>query len=158
MAKAKLTVAQRLARLEAAEEIRRMKHKYCWYCDNGYDPDGIISLFTKNGVWDGGPFGRHVGHKEIHAFFSGVSSQIVFAAHLVQNELIDVAADCRSAKGEWWLIMPCTVRTDDGTAEARWLCGYYREKYVNERGKWKFKELTLDLKFFEPHRKGWAGG
>ena len=152
----KLTVSQRLARLEAVENIRRLKHKYCWYCDQGYDPDGIIGLFTKDGVWDGGPFGRHAGHAEIHKFFSGVSSQIVFAAHLVLNELIDVSADCKSAKGEWWLIMPCTVRTESGTEEARWLNGYYHEKYACERGKWKFKSLDLDLKFFEPHRKGWA--
>ena len=57
----KLTVSQRLARLEAVENIRRLKHKYCWYCDQGYDPDGIIGLFAKDGIWDGGPFGRHVG-------------------------------------------------------------------------------------------------
>jgi hypothetical protein len=152
---AALTLAQRVARLEAIEDIRRLKHQYCLYCDQGYKPDGICSLFVKTGIWRGGPFGTHKGHKEIHKFFSGVSGQITLAAHLVLNELIDVSADCKNARGEWWLIMPCTW-AGDGGEEARWLLAYYKEKYVKERGKWKFKELDLDVKFFASHRKGWA--
>ncbi len=38
------------------EQIKQLKHRYCAYCDEQYDPDGIASLFTEDGVWDGGPF------------------------------------------------------------------------------------------------------
>ena len=72
--------------LESIEAIKRLKHEYCAYCDAGYDPDGIASQFVEDGVWDGGEaFGRYEGREAIRAFFAGVSSQIVFAGHLVMN-------------------------------------------------------------------------
>ena len=47
-------IESRIQRLEDIEEIKQVKAKYCRFCDQGYDPDGIESLFTENGVWDGG--------------------------------------------------------------------------------------------------------
>ena len=90
---------RRVDTLESIEAIKRLKHEYCAYCDAGYDPDGIASQFVEDGVWDGGEaFGRYEGREAIHAFFAGVSSQIVFAGHLVMNERIDVDADNDSAR------------------------------------------------------------
>src|SRR5581483_9614760 len=108
---------QRIARLEAIEEIKRLKARYCAYCDDGYDPDGIAGLFTEAGIWDGESFGRHVGRAEIRAFFARASGDITFAAHLVLNPIIDIA-DATHARGKWRLIMPATVRID-GRSVAR---------------------------------------
>ena len=49
-----MDTAQRLQRVESIEQIRRLKAVYCDYCDEGYDADGLCSLFTEDGVWDGG--------------------------------------------------------------------------------------------------------
>ena len=40
------TLEQQVARLTAIEDIKQMKAQYCAYCDDGYDPEGLGSLFT----------------------------------------------------------------------------------------------------------------
>ncbi len=146
---------RRLARLEAVEDIRHLKARYCALCDASYDPDGLAALFVADGVWDGGSeFGRHVGREAIRAFFAGVSGDIRFAAHLVLNPIIEVQAPDRAA-GKWRLIMPCTVQTPDG-AEARWLLSEYEEDYVKPDGAWLFRSMTVKVNFYAPHLKGWA--
>ena len=79
-----MTLEERVDRLESVEAIRKLKAVYCMYCDAKYDPEGICSLFAEDGVWDGGvSFGRYEGHEQIRNFFKRISSDIVFAAHLV---------------------------------------------------------------------------
>ncbi len=148
------TLEERVARLEAIDDIKRMKAQYCAYCDAGYDPEGIAALFVEDGIWDGGDdFGRYVGTEEIKEFFRGISADIVFAGHLVINPIITVDGD--TANGKWWLIMPCTVK-QEGQKEARWLAAEYDDDYVKRDGVWLNKHLRLDLKFFAPHLKGWV--
>lgn len=147
------TLEQQVARLTAIEDIKQMKALYCHYCDNGYDPDGIAGLFTEDGIWDGADFGRYEGREAIREFFRGISSDIVFAGHLVLNPIITVDGD--SANGKWWLIMPCTTNME-GKKEARWLAAEYDDDYVKVDGRWLNKHLKLDLKFFAPHLDGWV--
>src|SRR5690554_1810213 len=66
---------EKLQWLYDVEQIKQLKHRYCAYCDEAYDPDGIAALFVEDGVWDGGPFGRYEGRAAIHAFFAGASAQ-----------------------------------------------------------------------------------
>jgi hypothetical protein len=37
--------------LEDIEEIKILKARYGYYCDDSYDPNGISSLFVEDGVW-----------------------------------------------------------------------------------------------------------
>ena len=152
---AKRTIEQEVRRLAAIEDIKQLKARYCAYCDDGYDPDGITAMFVEDGVWDGADFGTYRGKAEIHAFFSGISSDIVFAGHLVVNPIIEVADDALSATGKWWLIMPCTVE-EGGAKEARWLFAEYTDEYVCIDDEWLYKNLKLQLHHFVPHLKGWA--
>ena len=147
-------LGHRVARLEAIEEIKRLKARYCAYCDDNYDPDGIASLFIEDGVWDGERFGRHVGRGQIKAFFKSISGEIVFAAHLALNPIIEVE-DESHATGQWRLIMPATVRTD-GRNEARWLVAAYVESYARVNGVWLFQSMHVHVNFFEPHEGSWA--
>lgn len=148
-------LARRLAQLEAIEEIKQLKARYCALCDDNYNPDGIANLFVKDGVWEGERFGHHVGRDQIRAFFASVSGEITFAAHLVLNSIIDVK-DADHASGKWRLIMPATVVTE-GRKEAKWLVAAYNENYVRVDGKWMFHEMHAHLNFFEPHHGSWAG-
>ncbi len=147
------TLEQQVERLTAIEDIKQMKALYCHYCDNGYDPEGIGSLFVEDGIWDGADFGCHEGRAAIKEFFAGISGDIVFAGHLVLNPIITVDGD--TANGKWWLIMPCTTNLE-GKKEARWLAAEYDDDYVTINGKWLFKHLRLDFKFFAPHLDGWV--
>lgn len=144
-----------IARLTAIEDIKQLKARYCAYCDDDYDPDGLAALFVDDGVWDGGPeFGRHEGKEAIRRFFHSASGSIVFAAHLVMNPIIEV--DGEQARGKWRLLMPCTVRDKDGRPEARWLLSAYDERYVRRGDRWLYASLTVDSQFFAAHASGWA--
>jgi uncharacterized protein (TIGR02246 family) len=150
------SVEDRLARLEAIEDIKALKARYCALCDADYDPEGLAALFVQDGIWDGGEtFGRHEGRDAIRAFFNGVSGTITFAAHLVLNPIIDVRGP-DTAMGKWRLIMPCTVAREDGSPEARWLLSAYDETYARVDGRWLFKTLTVTTNFYAPHLTGWA--
>ena len=149
------TLEARIDRLEAVEAIKKLKHQYCAYCDDGYDPEGIASLFVEDAVWDAGEaFGRYEGRAAIKEFFRGVSKQIVFAAHLVVNERIEVDGD--RARGDWCLIMPGTMIDDDGKRVAHWLSGVYDDRYVRIDGRWLFESLKVTIHFVKPHLEGWA--
>lgn len=147
------SLEQRIAKLEAIEAIRQLKHVYMNYCDIGYPPDKLGPLFTEDAVWDGGEFGRHEGRKAIEAFFDAVSADIVFAAHLALNEIIEVEGDW--ATGKWRILMPCTMMTD-GQKEGRWILGDYVEEYARQDGRWLFKSIDFFVNFNVPHAEGWA--
>jgi hypothetical protein len=150
------TIEDRLARLEAAEAIRALKAHYADVCDTGYDPDRMVPLFTADAVWDGGErFGRYEGIDEIHGFFAGVSSQIVWALHYMVAPVIEVAEDATSATGSWYLWQPCTVVGDAGPQPV-WLTGRYLDRYRLEAGSWRFSEVRLDCQTASPFEHGWV--
>ena len=145
----------RIDRLESLEAIRRLKHSYCKACDNGYDAAAIAALFWEDGVWDAGPaFGRFVGPEAIAGFFAEVSSQIVWARHLVTNEILDVEAGADLASGEFQIIQPCTFAGDEGP-RAAWLIGRYTESYARRNGEWRYLSLRADIEFITPYELGW---
>jgi hypothetical protein len=147
---------RRIDTMESIEAIKKLKHQYCLYCDNGYDPDGIASQFVEDGVWDGGDdFGRHEGRDAIHAHFAAVSGRIIFAAHMVMNERIEVDVDSDTARGFWWLIMPATM-IEDGVKTAVWLLGEYDDRYVRRDGTWLYEALKVNIHFIKPHKDGWV--
>ncbi len=148
-----LTLEQRVARLEAIEDIRWLKAEYCGYCDDGYPSDKLGPLFVDDAVWDGGQFGRYEGREAIENFFAGVSDETAFAAHLVLNEQIEVDGD--GAFGKWRLIMSATVLAE-GDKEDRWLLADYHDTYVKRDGRWMFQGVDLFVNFFAPHAGGWA--
>ena len=91
---------RRLAKVEAAEEIRRLKAHYAEICDTGYEPDRMRPLFTRDAVWDGGErFGRYEGVDAVCGFFAGVSSQITWALHYMVAPRITIADDLQTATG-----------------------------------------------------------
>jgi hypothetical protein len=146
----------RLARLEAAEQIRHLKARYAAVCDTGYTPDRMVPLFTEDAVWDGGErFGRHEGMGAIYRFFDGVSSQIVWALHYMVAPIVEVADDLETATGSWYLWQPCTLVTDDGP-RAVWLTGTYADRYRRVDDAWRFSEVRLDCQTISPLEEGWV--
>ena len=138
--------------LEDIEEIKVLKARYGYYCDDSYDPDGISSLFVEDGVWDGGQFGRYEGRNAIHDFFRDLArDKIGFAMHLFMNPLIEVSGD--TAKGHWYLLCPLTLHEGN---QATWCAGRYFEEYVKLDGAWKYKLLRFTPYFITPFNKGWA--
>lgn len=142
---------ERLQWLFDVEQIKLLKHRYCAFCDDGYDAIGIANLFLEDGIWDGGAFGRAEGRAEIRAFFQEASKKTSFANHYVTNPIVDVEAD--NASGKWDLWQPM-VR--EPGPRALWLIGKYEERYQRVEGVWYIASLFLRLEALSPYEKGFA--
>jgi len=147
-----LSLEQRIDRLESIEAIRQLKYTYCHYCDIGYKPELIASLFSDDAIADYGS-DYNVGPEQVANRFRGEDKKIPFAAHLVANPIISVDGD--TGHGTWWIIMPSTYMVDEKPV-AKWFLGEYEEDYVRIGGQWKFKTLKIDLKFLSPHLEDWS--
>ena len=147
-----LSLEDRIQKLEDIEDIKALKARYCAFCDDAYDPDGIASLFTATGVWDGGFMGQFVGREAIRAHFAGTSAIMGFAIHHVTNPLIEVSGD--SATGQWYLWQPCTQTTRK--TRALWLAARYNDTYVRTVEGWLFQAMVISPRMFAPYEDGWA--
>ena len=141
----------RIRALEDIEEIKRLKARYCAYCDDNYDADAIAALFTEDAVWDGGMRGKAVGREEIRSFFVKSSQRLPFAVHMVLNPIIEVNGD--TAKGIWYLFQTCTFAEGN---QAVWGSARYDEEHVRVGGEWKFQNLAVTSFFWTPFDQGWV--
>ena len=144
-------IERRLKVLEDVEEIKGLKARYCAYCDDNYDADGISGLFIEDAVWDGGMRGRADGREEIRDFFIRAAQRLPFARHMVMNPLIEVDGD--RARGTWYLFQPCTFAEGN---RAVWGSARYDEEYVRVDGERKFRTLKLTSFFWTPFDEGWV--
>ena len=133
------------------EEIKQLKHRYCAYCDDDYDPDGLGSLFTEDAVWDGGPLGFGEGREGIREFFSNAPNLVKLAIHQVTNPIIAVDGD--RATGSWYLWQPMVMQGGD---QAMWLAARYSDRYRRVNGEWMFEHVKIDVRFFSPYEEGYG--
>jgi len=92
----------RLETLEVVEAIKKLKARSC-QCADERDAAGFANLFTEDGVFEGGTFGRGQGRAGIVTFLRGVQQQsLPFALHYVMNPIIEVQGD--TATGQWYLL------------------------------------------------------
>jgi hypothetical protein len=152
----------RLARVEAEQEIARLKARYGALVDARYDRGGpkpraqveplaqqIAELFTEDAVWDGGPgLGLCRGRAEIRERF--LEPTLRFSWHYFVKPRIEVAGD--RARATWDLLAPCTTR--EGVAS--WMAGVEDDEYELVHGRWLHSAMKLRVVFFAPHERGWA--
>ncbi len=143
----------RLKRVEALEEIRLLKAKYCDLCDDGYPADKLVELFTSSGTWDGGEMGVYEGRDALHKFFTSMPSVMSFAIHHVMNSAIAVSDDAESACGRWYLLQTATLKHSN---QAVWLAARYEDQLVRSNGRWLMDRVTLRTRFYTTHEAGWA--
>ena len=147
---------KRIARLEDIESIRQLKHQYAVCCDNGYDADGMSSLFIPDAVWESNKFGTYHGRDEIHRFISEVGSDLVFALHYMNNAIIDVAEDGLSAKGTWILYEPATMtRSEDPGKDSVVITADYADDFVKVDGEWRFSYVRANFRTVANLHEGW---
>jgi hypothetical protein len=150
----------RLARLEAEEEIRRLKARYGELVDARYGRDGprpraeieplaagIAELFTEDAVWDGGSgLGLCRGRAAIRERF--LEPTLRFSWHYFVKPRIEVLGE--HARGTWDLLAPCTT----GDGDARWMAGVEEDEYRRVDGRWLHASMRLRLVFLSPHAGG----
>jgi hypothetical protein len=143
----------RVARLEDIEQIRRLKHRYCSLCDQGYKAEEIAAIFTPDGVWEASePYGRIVGRDAMVRFFRSMPSSVSFSVHSVCNSIIDVDGDV--AHGSWRSVIPATF-TIDGRAVPHWLFSSYDDTLRKVDGHWLFTHMRSVIQKVSEHRLGW---
>jgi hypothetical protein len=148
-----MSLERRLARLEAAEQIRNLKGRYCDLCDSGYDAEKLSALFAEDAVWDGGnELGRHEGRTAIRGFFDQMPAVLSFAIHHVTNPQLTVSEDALSAIGRWYLLQVATSADN----RALWFAATYDDTYVRVDGEWLFQAVRLRGRFTAPYERGWA--
>lgn len=144
-----MTLEERITYLEDVEALKQLKYNYCDACDDKHDADRIASLFTEDGVWDGGPFGLAKGRDEIWDLFHNTHSpSILFSQHRVTNPLITINGNTAHVK--WKFMAPMTNK--DGKL---WVSAVYDDDYVKIDGIWKFKHLKATVFFTAPYELGW---
>jgi len=147
------SVENRLRRVEALEEVRLLKARYCDLCDAGYPADELCTLFTDDGVWDGGELGVFDGKAAIHQFFTNMPKVMSMAIHHVTNSAVEVSVDAQSAVGRWYLLQAATIAESD---QAVWLAASYQDDLVHTDGSWHFRRVTLRSRFYTTYAEGWA--
>ncbi|MGH9885738.1 MAG: nuclear transport factor 2 family protein [bacterium] len=145
------TLDQRIRRLEDIEALKVLKSRYAEYCDDGYDPERLAPLFTRDAIWDGGVLGRAEGRDAIRAFFAVASKVMPFAIHHVTNAAIDVEGD--RGTGHWNLWQPCVHATGD---QALWIAARYHDEYRREDGAWRFSKVSVRVNMLSPYELGWS--
>jgi hypothetical protein len=146
------TLEERIQRLEDIEAIKKLKARYAAVCDDKYNPEEAIKLFTEDAVWDGGEdFGVHKGTDAIKEFFADVSRNLTFAVHYFLQPNIKVNENGETASAKWYLWQAAT--TGDGAAV--WVSGLEHDKYRKINGQWLMSEMKLELFFMTPYEDGW---
>lgn len=107
----------------------------------------IVSLFTEDAVWDGGPvLGMASGRAGIADRLRNPT--LVFSRHLFVKPRIRV--DGETAAARWDLLCPC--KTPDG--RSWWMCGVEDDVYRRNEGVWRHREMRLTTVFMTPAGEG----
>jgi hypothetical protein len=58
-------LAKRITILQDIEAIKKLKAEYCDICDDDHNQDRIVTIFVRDGIWEGEGVGYAKGHAEI---------------------------------------------------------------------------------------------
>lgn len=131
------------------EEIKQLKARYAYACDDDYNPETLAPLFAEDAIWDGGDLGKAEGRQGIHEFFGAASSLVPFAVHQITTPVIEVDGD--KATGKWFLWQPWVYGET-----ALWMSANYSDEYVKVDGQWLFKHVKITVRMLSPQEGSFA--
>ena len=144
---------QKLCKLEAQEACRNLMGRYSYY-RTAFQNKEMVELWAKRDddrlVM---PFGKFVGweavrhcYVDLHGDRSNPADldelRGLMMIHLMNTEIIEVAADGKTAKGVW--LSPGTeTAPQTGKEKGAWCWGKYEVEFIKEDGIWKFWHMIL---------------
>ena len=139
---ARLTVEQRLRRLESIEAIKQLKHRYLRACDN-QDPAAVKACYAEGDIeLDFGRVGSFRNRDELVETFSNLACQPhIIEMHHAQNPEI-LLQDEDHASGQWGLYYFLINTRDNSTTQ---LAGHYRDRYVRTAEGWRICASTFTV-------------
>ena len=136
----------RIQEIEDREAIRELTAKYC-HCVVQGDVEGIVDLFTKEGVLEMGET-RVAGHAGLLAMYSESLGDLR-PMPCVHNHVIEVDGD--RARGT------CSLELRGvASGEAQVGAGHYEDTFERVNGAWKFRHRNLIFYHLVPLSQGWA--
>ncbi|MDP9530172.1 nuclear transport factor 2 family protein [Pseudomonas protegens] len=135
-----MTLEQRIARLEALEAIRQLKHRYLNACDLK-QVEVIRDCFAEGQILiDYGPLGRFADRDSFLALYQELACQprVIDIHHGANPELELLDAD--QARGRWALYY---FNLDGESGATRQLGGIYQDRYQRIAGQWKLVECCF---------------
>jgi hypothetical protein len=137
-----VTLEQRLARLEAIEDIKQLKSRYFHACDNK-QPEVVRECFPEGKVeLSYGRIGEFSDRDQMVAVFSELACQDhIVEMHHGQNPRIEVlAAD--SATGIWGLYY---YLIDTRQQTVTQLAGFYDDAYTRTHDQWRITRSRYEV-------------
>ncbi|MGF6694228.1 nuclear transport factor 2 family protein [Pseudomonas sp. D(2018)] len=135
-----MTLEQRLARLEALEAIRQLKHRYLNACDLK-DVEAIRACFAEGEVAiDYGPVGTFRDRDSFVALYQSLAcNERVIDLHHGANPEVELVAE-DEARARWALYY---FNLDAETGATRQLGGFYQDRYRCIDGAWKIVKTVF---------------
>jgi uncharacterized protein (TIGR02246 family) len=145
-------LAERLAVLEAKEEIRAFIAQYCALNDALTEVDALVRLFAEDAVMRN-PAGVHEGRDAIHTYYRNFfDTGTLFARHHVVNQVITIVEPGRARHDAYFIAM---LGRD---AQSKIVYGRYADTLVKRDGRWQFVEKVNDIVAPTTLQAGWAEG
>jgi hypothetical protein len=148
----------RVQRMEDKEAIEHLLVMYAQGSDKQNDPDIMVPLFAKDGVFDvGSGYGTYAGHEAIRKFLEGAPDIIKWSLHYMISPHIEIAADGKNAKVFCYLWEIANMENRNGEMEPVLIGGTYHNDAVKlPNGEWKFSHVRLRMEIMSPFYQGWV--
>ena len=153
-------------RLEAAQACRNLMGRYS-YLHTAFRNKEFMELWAKrDDVSQTMPFGKFVGYEGVYQSYVGFHGDRynpedyeqlrgLMMIHEMCTDVIEVAADGKTAKGIW--ISPGTeTAPSPGKEKGAWCWGKFEVEFIKEDGVWKFWHMTLYPLFLTPYNRSWG--
>lgn len=149
------SLEERVARLEAIEEIRQLKARYAHYLDNGYDPQGIASLFAEDGEWI--IEGETVrGHEAIIRHCEKLPRIIPWSLHIITTSIVSIDADGIHADCVFYVQSTQTMKIASEESKAYLILGMFRDRCVKIDDRWVFAKVQAEIQQSVLWTEGWV--
>jgi hypothetical protein len=135
-----MNLEQRIARLEALEAIRQLKHRYLNACDRK-DVTAIRACFAEGEVLiDYGPLGTFQERDSFVGLYQELACNArVIDLHHAANPELELFGD-DLAEGRWALYY---FNLDAESGATRQLGGFYEDRYRRIEGQWRIVATTF---------------
>ena len=158
-----MSLEQRLARAEAYLDIQNLMSKYCFYhtANRHRECMELFALETED-TWSEMTWGRYRGREGLEKLFPGFHMWVdgdprgKMHVHAPCQPYIEVAADCRTARGIWVAPGHETTSFMRSRIEASWCWMKYDCDFIVENAEWKFWHMRTPGMFMTPYDTPWT--
>ncbi|MGH8218460.1 MAG: nuclear transport factor 2 family protein [Steroidobacteraceae bacterium] len=146
------------------QAVRALQFKYGYYMDKCLF-GAIVDLFAEDAVlyFMNGVFRGKRGARRMYGGASGLNGPMrgMLFEHIIAQDIVDVAADRRTAQGRFRCFLQGGVHQSKRDAPARipaqfLEAGIYENEYVKEDGVWKIKVFDYRIVYQARFEEGWT--